>query len=104
MKDSSTTLDGNTLKGFVSCTTNIAGMADQDAQLKTQTEDFFGWIQEQISFELWGLVMCNTLHVIVQLSCGGWGILFVFFNYSMCNTNYVDIKFLITTSIHRPTV
>ena len=51
VKDSSTTLDGNTLKGFISCTYNIVGMADQDAQLKTQTEDFFGRVHEQISFD-----------------------------------------------------
>ena len=51
VKDSSTTLDGNTLKDFVSCTKNIAGMADQDAQLKRQTEDFFLlWVDSQADF------------------------------------------------------
>ena len=70
------TLDGNTLKGFVSCTKNIAGMADQDAQLKRQTEDFFGWIHEQISFDS-AYVQYFTCYIAIKL----WGLGFfgVFF-------------------------
>ena len=46
------------------------------------------------------LHMCNTLHVIVQLSCGVCCFFVVFFNDSMSNTNYLN---KIPDSIHRPT-
>ena len=62
VKDSSMTLDGNTLKDFVSCTKNIIGMADQHAQLKRQTEDFFLlWVDSQTDFI--SFCICTILYM-----------------------------------------